>query len=206
MISTFSCDCVLFSCHSHDSHFSIRIDFGCYLSLQENVGRYNYPICIPKDRTSPNASEIISHGNREHFRAASPRRLLANPPSASLLLVGLPNCELCDSRYVSITKSDLGLGTVISSWTDVEYHGWDWAVFITGILQFGLAWIIIGWAWSIWWGVRMFQDAQERKRKEEQALEGRAAPATEAESRSVNRPSTQSEEPLTVHVSQEAAE
>ncbi|KAK8796746.1 hypothetical protein WA588_000873 [Blastocystis sp. NMH] len=99
-----------------------------------------------------------------------------------------------------------GLGTVISSWTDVEYHGWDWAVFITGILQFGLAWIIIGWAWSIWWGVRMFQDAQERKRKEEQALEGRAAPATEAESRSMNRPSTQSEEPLTVHVSQEAAE
>ncbi len=64
----------------------------------------------------------------------------------------------------------VGLGTVIASWTDVEYHGWDWAVFITGILQFGLAWIIIGWAWSIWWGVRMFQDADARQKKQE-ALE-----------------------------------
>ena len=62
------------------------------------------------------------------------------------------------------------MGTVIASWTDVEYHGWDWAVFITGILQFGLAWIIIGWAWSIWWGVRMFQDADARQKKQE-ALE-----------------------------------
>ena len=52
----------------------------------------------------------------------------------------------------------------------MEYHGWDWAVFITGILQFGLAWIIIGWAWSIWWGVRMFQDADARQKKQE-ALE-----------------------------------
>lgn len=57
---------------------------------------------------------------------------------------------------------------MISSWTDVEYPGWDWAVFITGILQFGLAWIIIGWAWSIWWGVRMLQDAQARKTREQQ--------------------------------------
>lgn len=57
---------------------------------------------------------------------------------------------------------------MISSWTDVEYPGWDWAVFITGILQFGLAWIIIGWAWSIWWGVRMLQDAQARKVREQQ--------------------------------------
>lgn len=40
-------------------------------------------------------------------------------------------------------------------------------MFITGILQFGLAWIIIGWGWSIWWGVRMFQDAQTRKDREE---------------------------------------
>ena len=61
----------------------------------------------------------------------------------------------------------VGLGTVISSWTDVEYRGWDWAVFVTGLIQFGLAWIIIGWAWSIWWGVRMYADAQERKRREE---------------------------------------
>ena len=53
---------------------------------------------------------------------------------------------------------------MIASWTDVEYHGWDWAVCITGILQFGLAWIIIGWAWSIWWGVRMYQDANNREK------------------------------------------
>ena len=50
--------------------------------------------------------------------------------------------------------------------TDVTYPSWDWAVFITGILQFGLAWIIIGWAWSIWWGVRMYQDSQTRKIQE----------------------------------------
>ena len=62
---------------------------------------------------------------------------------------------------------------MIASWTDVEYEGWDWAVFITGIIQFGLAWIIIGWAWSIWWGVRMFQEAQERKKREEEAAETR---------------------------------
>lgn len=49
----------------------------------------------------------------------------------------------------------------------MEYRGWDWAVFITGLLQFGLGWIIIGWAWSIWWGVRMLQDAQQRKMREE---------------------------------------
>ena len=61
-----------------------------------------------------------------------------------------------------------GLGTVIASWTDVTYPHWDWAVFITGILQFGLAWIIIGWAWSIWWGVRMYQDSQTRKLQEEE--------------------------------------
>lgn len=62
----------------------------------------------------------------------------------------------------------IGLGTVIASWTDVTYPYWDWAVFITGILQFGLAWIIIGWAWSIWWGVRMYQDSQTRKKQEEE--------------------------------------
>ena len=88
----------------------------------------------------------------------------------------------------------------------MEYHGWDWAVFITGIIQFGLAWIIIGWAWSIWWGVRMLQDAQERKRKEEQALEERTAPTAGVESQSLNHQSTHSEEPLTVHVSQDTAE
>lgn len=53
----------------------------------------------------------------------------------------------------------------------MEYQGWDWAVFITGILQFGLAWIIIGWAWSIWWGVRMFQDAAKRQEQQQEALE-----------------------------------
>ena len=61
-----------------------------------------------------------------------------------------------------------GLGTVIASWTDVEYRKWDWAVFITGILQFGLAWIIIGWAWSIWWGIRMYTEAQQRKARMEE--------------------------------------
>lgn len=166
----------------------------------------NYTICIPKDRTPPNASVIILHGKRKLLRAASSRRLPSNPSSAFVLLVGLSDCELRDSWYTSVTKSDLGLGTVISSWTDVEYQGWDWAVFITGILQFGLAWIIIGWAWSIWWGVRMFQDAQERKRKEEQALEEGTAATTVEESRSLNQPSTHSEEPLTVHVCQDTAQ
>ena len=69
----------------------------------------------------------------------------------------------------TFSTSVVGLGTVIASWTDVEYHGWDWAVFITGILQFGLAWIIIGWAWSIWWGVRMFQDADAREKGVQEA-------------------------------------
>ena len=41
---------------------------------------------------------------------------------------------------------------------------------ITGIVQFGLAWIIIGWAWSIWWGIRMYTDAQARKAREEERL------------------------------------
>ena len=57
---------------------------------------------------------------------------------------------------------------MIASWTDVEYRKWDWAVFITGILQFGLAWIIIGWAWSIWWGIRMYTEAQQRKARIEE--------------------------------------
>ena len=49
----------------------------------------------------------------------------------------------------------------------MEYPKWDWAVFLTGLLQFGLGWVVIGWAWSIWWGVRMFQDAQSRKEREQ---------------------------------------
>ena len=50
------------------------------------------------------------------------------------------------------------------------------------------------------------REEEERKRKEEQALEEGTAAATVEESRSLNQPSTHSEEPLTVHVSQDTAQ
>ena len=65
-----------------------------------------------------------------------------------------------------------------------------------GSIQFGLAWIIIGWAWSIWWGVRMFQDAQERKKREEEA----AVTRTEEQPSTTTDPPAE-EQPLSVRVS-----
>ena len=137
-----------------------------------------------------------THVNRADNRTSPKWRFFENPPSNTLIITSISHRELCHSRYLLFFRFHLGLGTVIASWTDVEYEGWDWAVFITGIIQFGLAWIIIGWAWSIWWGVRMFQDAQERKKREEEAAETRTEEHT-----SLTQDPPAEEQPLSVHVS-----
>ena len=100
------------------------------------------------------------HRNGDFLRIPQVRR-------SSAIAYLVINCVI--PGRTTFRASTVGLGTVIASWTDVEYHGWDWAVIITGILQFGLAWIIIGWAWSIWWGIRMFQDADAREKGVQEA-------------------------------------
>ena len=76
----------------------------------------------------------------------------------------------------------------------MEYPGWDWAVFLTGILQFGLAWIIIGWAWSIWWGVRILQDAQAREKRENDPTLRSVSINSEVSRREEQPPPSQSQE------------
>ena len=47
-----------------------------------------------------------------------------------------------------------GLGTIINSFMGDKVHCTS---LLVGVFQMLLAWIIIGWIWSIWWGIIIFQ-------------------------------------------------
>ncbi len=47
-----------------------------------------------------------------------------------------------------------GIGTIINALMGSKCHV---TIFIVGVLQLLFAGFIIGWIWSIWWGVLIFQ-------------------------------------------------
>ncbi len=49
-----------------------------------------------------------------------------------------------------------GVGTIVMSFLD----GFKLRTLIVGILQFVLTFVIVGWIWSIWWGILCLQKAK----------------------------------------------
>ncbi len=49
-----------------------------------------------------------------------------------------------------------GVGTIVMAFLD----GFKLRTLIVGILQFVLTFVIIGWIWSIWWGILCLQKAK----------------------------------------------
>ena len=58
----------------------------------------------------------------------------------------------------------VGLGTMISACTDREQDQTDCAVFFCGVAQFILGFILIGWVWSLFWGVKIYSKSRPKVR------------------------------------------
>lgn len=51
-----------------------------------------------------------------------------------------------------------GTGTILNSCMATKFNA---TTFIVGILQFILAYILIGWIWSIWWGILIVEKSRD---------------------------------------------
>lgn len=53
---------------------------------------------------------------------------------------------------------------MISACTEKESTKTDWSIILCGVLQFILGYLIVGWIWSIIWGVKIYSKSQIKVR------------------------------------------
>lgn len=53
---------------------------------------------------------------------------------------------------------------MIAACTEKESTKTDWSVLLCGLLQFVLGYLIVGWIWSIIWGVKIYSKSQVKVR------------------------------------------